>query len=265
LLEKLFTLHHHIRTIARIAWSRRLSPVLKGEFIVIRVPAATSGISIKLSYQDVSSVIFPPGDRTDERAKIPVYNKLLKQVQNKAEKQGINFDIEGSATKISMSVNIHAESKLLAYHLQNSGTHPYSYFGGSKLSCHACATLFSSFNRVAESFQRPQYFTKGSHYDSHSKVYLRWRCPSLLSETEVKELRLKDQFESLTHSLDARVREEMTTVLRAQLAGYVDELRAVAPGVLSPTESDSTTASGASNKSPLDLKARLKAKSEAGM
>lgn len=231
---------------------------------MIRVPAATSGVSIKLSYQDVSSVIFPPGDRTNERAKIPVYKKLLKQVQIKAKKQGIDFDLEGGAPKISMSVNIHAEAKLLAYHLQleNSGTHPYSYFGGSKLSCHACATLFSSFNRVAESFQRRQYFTKGTH----SKVYLRWRCPSLLSETEEKELRLKDQFESLSHSLDARVREEMTTVLRAQLAGYVDELCVAAPGALSPIESDSTTASGASNKSPLDsLNARLKAKSEAGM
>lgn len=258
LLEKLLRLHFHVHTIARIAWSRRLAPVLEGEFKVICVPATQSDISVKFSYQDVSSVIFPPGDQTNESVKIAVYRKLLKQVQTKAKGQGIDFD-KGSSPEISMTVNIHAESNLLVYHLRHPLTHPYFYFGGSKLSCHACATLFSSFNRVAESFEHRQYFTKGSH----GKICLRWCCPSLLSETEVKELRLKDQSESF--SLNARVKEEMTTVLRAQLAGYINELHVVSLGALSPTQSDSTTASEASNKSTSDLIARLKTKGESGM
>ena len=61
LLEKLFTLHHHIRTITRIAWSRRLSPFLGGQFNVVSVLAAHGDISIKFSQQNVLPINFPPG------------------------------------------------------------------------------------------------------------------------------------------------------------------------------------------------------------
>ena len=54
-------------------------------------------------------------------------------------------------------------------------TNPYHYFGGSKLSCHGCATLFSSFNLVAESFLLHQGLPQ------QNLCHLRWPCPSLLS------------------------------------------------------------------------------------
>ena len=83
LLEKLFTLHHHIRTITRIAWSRRLSPFLEGQFDVVSVPAARGDISITFSQQDVLPVIFPLG----EQKELPVCDELLKRLQEKSEKR----------------------------------------------------------------------------------------------------------------------------------------------------------------------------------
>ena len=167
LLEKLFTL---IRTITRIAWSRRLSPFLEGQFDVVSVPAARGDISITFSQQDVLPVIFPLG----EQKELPVCDELLKRLQEKARNEGIELK---NGTKLSIKPAVHAESTLLAYHLQHANINPYHYFGGSKLSCHGCTTLFSSFNLVAESFHLPQFFTKGCH----NKIYLRWPCPSLLS------------------------------------------------------------------------------------
>lgn len=78
-LEKLFTLHNHIHKIIQIARSRRLSPVLEGEFKVVLVPEAYSNISIKLSYQDISSVIFPPGDPSGNPS-IHHFAPLIKEI-----------------------------------------------------------------------------------------------------------------------------------------------------------------------------------------
>ena len=139
LLEKLFTLHHHIRTITRIAWSRRLSPFLEGQFDVVSVPAARGDISIAFSQQDVLPVIFPLG----EQKELPVCDELLKRLQEKAKNEGIDLK---NGTKLSIKPAVHAESTLLAYHLQHPNINPHHYFGGSKLSCHGCTTFFGSFN-----------------------------------------------------------------------------------------------------------------------
>lgn len=247
LFDKLFTIHHHIRTISRIAWSHRLSPVLTGTFRVVAVPPARTNLSIKFSHQDVSSIILPPGDRTNKDRKVAVCTKLLKQIQEKAEEQEIDFTNE-TVPEVSLSqVHIHAEANLLAFHLQYANhIHPYSYFGGSKLSCHSCATLFSSFNHVAESFQCSQYFTKGCH----DKIYLRWACPSLWT--------------SMGQCLDSKVREGMAAVLSTELAKYVQEMRVVIAPVLSPAQSDSTAAeSGESHESKLGIIDQLKAQGDA--
>jgi hypothetical protein len=148
-------------------------------------------------------------------------------------------------------VHVYAESTLLAYHLQHPQIIPYRYFGGSKLSCHGCATLFSSFNRVAEIRDLPQFFTRSSH----NKIYLRWPCPSLLSQEQQKRL------QPGTLSLDTQVRKQMITVLSTELATYVRELRAVADGPSRP-QSD---ASGDSRDSAEEGQARMKAKVEASM
>ena len=58
LLEKLFTLLHHIRTVTRIAWSSRFSQFLKGEFQVVLVPANHHDIFINFSWQEVLPNIF---------------------------------------------------------------------------------------------------------------------------------------------------------------------------------------------------------------
>jgi hypothetical protein len=247
LLEKLFTLHRHIRTITRIAWSRRLSPFLEGQFDVVSVPAAHGDISIKFSQQDVLTIIFPPG----EQKELPVCDELLKRLQEKAEYEGIELK---KGTKLSMKANVHAECTLLAYHLQHPTITPYCYFGGSKLSCHGCATLFSSFNLVADSFHLPQFFTKGCH----NKIYLRWPCPSLLSLEQSKRL------QPGTLSLDTQVRKKVIAALRTELATYVHELRAVVQGP-SRLQSDSTAASGDSRESAEEGIARLQARMEAGM
>jgi hypothetical protein len=175
LLEKLFTLHHHICTITHIAWSCRLSPFLEGQFDVVSVPAACGDISITFCQQDVLPIIFPSG----EWKELPVCDELLKRLREKAKNEGIELR---KGTKLSMKANVCAECTLLAYHLQHPNINPYHYFGGSKLSCHGCATLFSSFNLVAESFHLPQVFTKGCH----SKIYLWWPCLSLLSLEQSK-------------------------------------------------------------------------------
>jgi hypothetical protein len=68
LLEKLFTLHHHIRANTCIAWSRRLSLFLEGQFNVVSVPAARGDISIKFSQQNVLAIIFPQGKRCHDNS-----------------------------------------------------------------------------------------------------------------------------------------------------------------------------------------------------
>ena len=179
-------------------------------------------------------------------------DELLKRLQEKAKNGGIELK---KGTKLSMKAKVHTESTLLAYHLQHPNTNSYRYFGGSKLSCHGCATLFNSFNLVAESFHLPQFFTKGFH----NKIYLRWPCPSLLSLEQSKRL------QPGTPSLDTQVRKEMIAALSTELTAYVSELRTVVEGPSRP-QSDSTTASGDSFEESADEGiARLQARMEAGM
>ena len=215
----------------RIAWSSRLSPFLEGQFDIISVPAAPSDIAIQFSQQEVLRAAFPQEDTTARDVKKIVYDQLLIRLQTKADKEGIDLKMKtGSPPELSLTkVDIHAECSLLAYHLQNPGIHSYHYFGGSKLSCHACGILFSAFNRVAKSFDHPQFFTKGCS----DKLYLQWPCPSLLSREQQKQLRTD------TWSLDIQVREEMNKVLGDELAAYVGELRKVIEAS-TPPHSDST-------------------------
>ncbi|KIK01116.1 hypothetical protein K443DRAFT_663026 [Laccaria amethystina LaAM-08-1] len=186
-------------------------------------------ISITFSQQDVLPVIFPLG----EQKELPVCDELLKRLQEKVKNEGIELK---KGTKLSMKTAFHAESTLLAYHLQHPNINPYHYFGGSKLSCHGCATLFSSFNLVAESFHLPQFFTKGCH----NRIYLWWHCPSLLSLEHSKQL------QPGTPSLDT-------------------ELHAVIEGPSQP-QLDSTAASGDSCESAEEEGiAILEEEMEAGM
>jgi len=247
LLNKLFTLHNNIHTITRIAWSRRLSPVLEGEFNVVSVPAARRDISIEFSQRNVLPIVFPPGKAVKPNVETTVYNELLKGLQAKADEEGIDTKNMKEET-LSMKVNVHAGCTLLAYHLQHPEIDPYHYFGGSKLSCHGCSTFFSSFNLVAKSFGLSQFFTKGCH----GKIYLRWPCPFLLSEAQQIRLRSKDL------SLDAEVRKRMIAALGTELATYVDELCVVVDAP-SPPLSDSTAASGDSRESQKEGRERLRA------
>ena len=214
---------------------------------MVAVPAARGDISIAFSQQNVLPIIFPPG----EKRELPVCDELLKRLREKAKYEGIELK---KGTKLSMKAAVHAESTLLVYHLQHPNTNPYHYFGGSKLSCHGCATLFTSFNLVADSFYLPQFFTKGCH----NKIYLRWPCPSLLSLEQSKRLKPG------APSLDTQVRKEMIAALSTELMTYVNELRAVVEGPSRP-QSDSTTASGDSREAEEEYMARLEARIEAGM
>ncbi|KIM44844.1 hypothetical protein M413DRAFT_9099 [Hebeloma cylindrosporum] len=124
----------------------------------------------------------------------------------------------GGFLEISLpNLNVHAECRLLSYHLQNPDIQLYHYFGGSKLSCHGCGTFFSAFNAVAESFNVQPYFTKGCH----DKIYLQWLCPSLLSHERRIQLRGAP-------SLDDRVQEQMRDILER-----------IGESTPSPPESDS--------------------------
>jgi hypothetical protein len=252
-LQKLFTLNHHIHTITRIAWSRRLSPLLGGQFNVVSVPAARGDISIKFAQQNIIPVIFPPRELAERNIKLKVYDELLKRLRKQASKEGIEMK-EKTVPELSMKVNVHAEFTLLAYHLQHPEIHPYRYFGGSKLSCHGCGTLFTSFNLVAESFSLPQFFTRGCH----NKIYLRWPCHSLLSPEQQIRSRHKDS------SLDTEVRKGMVAILSSELAAYVHELCVDAEAPSRP-QSDGTVASGDSHESRADILERMDAMAEAGM
>jgi len=207
LLEKTFTLHHHIRTITRIAWSRRLAPILNGQFEVVLVPAAQHDISIKFTQQSVLPVIL-----AERKVKEKVYGQLLERMRGKATEEGISIGT-GTVPQLSISnVNVHAECTLLAYHLQHPEIDAYHYFGGSKLSCHGCGTFFSSFNGLASSFGLSRFLTKGSH----NKIYLRWPCPLLQSYEQRKQLR--------DPILDNQVKSKMVATLGAELDRYVNEL-----------------------------------------
>jgi len=182
-----------------------------------------------------------------------MYKKLLNQLQEQASGQGIDIEKGTTASEISTRVDIHTEANLLAYHLQNPHIHPYRYFGGSKLSCRSCASLFSGFNHVAESFQCSQFFTKPECCHNHAKIYLRWPCPSLFLSTRMER--------PTYQSLGTQVRKEMTEILSTELAGYVQELRRAVTPVLSPS-----AASSELDEFMRDIIARIKAEGElAGM
>ena len=234
-LRKMFTLHHHIRSILRIAWSTRLAPFLEGQFKIVSVPAAPNDLFIQFSQQQVIYAAFPPKDQTTQNVRKMVYDQLLDRFQTKAKDEGIDLKMKtGSPPELSLKkINVHAECTLLAYHLQHPEIQSYNYFGGSKLSCHACGTFFSAFNNIAESFGHPQFFTKGSHDNLH----FCWPSPSLLSQVQ------QTQLKPGARSLDIEVRKEMNKILGKELVGYVDKLRQTIE-VSSPPQSDSIAASG---------------------
>jgi len=214
LLEKLSTFQHHIHTITRIARHSRFAPILEGQFKVVPIPVAHGDISINFSQEYILPIIFPPGKPLKQDIKLAVYDELLKRLQEKAGEEGIDMK-KGTVPELSMKANVHAECTLLAYHLQHLEINPYQYFGGSTLSCHGCGLLFNSFNFLAESLHLPQFFTRGWH----KKIYLKWPCPSLLSQEQQMTLQPTDS------SLDTQVREEMVAVWSPKLAPYVHGLR----------------------------------------
>ena len=202
--------------------------------MVIPVPAGHNNISIKFSEQTILPIIFPPEKSVSMEIKKAVYSELLQRLKERAGDKKVNLK-KGTSLQLLMDVKVHAECSLLAYHIQHPDTKPYNYFGGSKLSCHGCATFFHSFNLVAESFHHPPFFTKGCHH----KIYLRWSCPFLLSQ---EQLRGKEP------NLDTRVQEGMVATLSIELAKYVNELL-VSAALSTPTPSDSTDASESGNSS----------------
>ena len=165
-----------------------------------------------------------------ESVKETVYNGLLRGLKAKAEEEKIEMEEKkGASLELSLQrTNVHAECNLLAYHLQHSGITPYHYFGGSKLSCHGCGVLFSSFNSVAPDFGHSKYFTKGCH----DKIYLRWPYPSLLSQEQQRQPRPN------ASSLDIEVKKAMIKVLDGELVEYVRELCAAAIERSTPPQCD---------------------------
>ena len=144
-LEKLITLHHHIQTILRIAWSRPLFHFLDGSFDVVPILAVPSKFSLVSSELQVQSAAFPK-DNVPVGKKM-VCEELLRRLETKAEEENLGMtrtkEKKGNHLELKISnVFIHAECSLLAYHIQHPGILPYRYFGGSKLSCHGCATFF---------------------------------------------------------------------------------------------------------------------------
>ncbi|EDR15924.1 uncharacterized protein LACBIDRAFT_321001 [Laccaria bicolor S238N-H82] len=191
---------------------------------------ACCNISIQVTEKAVLPIIFPVG----EQEQLLVCDDILNRLQEKAKSEGVRMEKRKLSIK---QAAVHAECTLLAYHIQHPNIHPYCYFGGSKLSFHGCATFFSSYNLVAESFHLPQFFTKGSH----NKIYLRWPCPPLLPLQRSKPL------QPGTLSLDTQVRQKMIAALGKELSEYVNELRTVRAGP-SQSQSDSTAASSDSRK-----------------
>jgi len=202
---------------------------------VVPVPAAQGDIHLEFSTQQVLHIAFPTVEEIQD-IHTTLYNKILDGLRAKAAKEGIEMGTgTESAPGLSLTqINIHAESSLLVYHLQQPEIHPYRYFGGSKLSCHGCGLLFSSFNAVADSFHLSQHFTRGSH----DKIYLRWPFP-FPSLPQVKS-------QADPMSLDIAVRKGMVEILGRELAVYVGELRRAAAGS-TPPQSDSTAASSDPN------------------
>lgn len=220
---------------------------------MVPVPAAHGDIHLKFSPQKVLPIIFPPGKPAEQNVKREVYDELLKRLQAKAVKEEIYMK-EGTVQELSIQANFHAECSLLAYHLQHPEIKPYRYLGGSKLSCHGCGIFFSSFNDIAESLDLPQFFTRGCH-----NIYLRWPCPSLLSQAQRMQLRPKDL------SLDTQVRKEMIEVLSTELGMYVHELRVAVEGLSRPQSDSGTAAPGDSHDAEVDGLEIMRAEYNAGM
>jgi len=251
------SLHNHVQSILRIAWSHRLPLFLDRQFHVVPVPAAQGDIRLEFSTEEVLHIAFPA---VEERQDIhtTLYNKILDELRARAAKEGIEMGTgTESAPGLSLTeINIHAESSLLVYHLQHPEIRPYRYFGGSKLSCHGCGLLFSSFNAVADSFHLSQHFTRGSH----GKIYLRWPFPFPSLPPALPQV--ESQADPM--SLDIAVRKGMVEILGHELTAYIRELLG-APGGSTPPRSDSTAASGDSNMEAQCLNEEIDALLASGM
>lgn len=89
-LRKLFTLHHYIQSILRIALSSRLSPFLEGQFDVVSVPAVPSDISIQISHQKVLPIAFLPENKATQDVRKTVYDQLTTySIANESGQRGI--------------------------------------------------------------------------------------------------------------------------------------------------------------------------------
>jgi hypothetical protein len=117
-----------------------LLPFLNGQFDVVSVPATCSDISIKFSRPKVIHAAFAEVKVTED-VKQAVCDELLNRLLEKAKKEGIEMKVKKDVPELSLPrINVHAESSLLAYHLQNPEIRPYCYFGGSKLYVTAVAS-----------------------------------------------------------------------------------------------------------------------------
>jgi len=109
---------------------------LEGEFKVVSVPPVhILKFLIRMSPPSFFLREIRPQRSGEQQVTEAVAEKKL------VDKESISR--ERAAPEVSMTVKIHAETNLLAYHLQRPHTNLYRYFGGSKLSFQACATVAS--------------------------------------------------------------------------------------------------------------------------
>lgn len=146
---------------------------------------------------------------TLEEAVEKIYKDIPRDV---LDSYSLRFYSDSEEMSPAISIPVHPECALLAYHLEHPAHHPCECIGTSKRICFACRIYFTAYKTVAEGLGLPSFeLTAKNDLEEHHQVELPWAypvvCPSDIIGSNIAE----------------NLEKEMIRSMRVQMQDYVKE------------------------------------------
>ncbi|KDQ13775.1 hypothetical protein BOTBODRAFT_55816 [Botryobasidium botryosum FD-172 SS1] len=198
-IAKLFSLHTHIKSIIKVALSRRLSTYLSTSEIKVVpvVPCIRSDIQVAPTMEDIDTAV---------RAHIDATNNSDYEAAVRAVTKRVTIPRE-----TTIELTVHCECSLLAYHLQHPETRPLRYIGVSKPFCFACQIYFELYNQHAPDSGQRWYFKGG-----HGKLYSGW-AELRVKASDDNALLLKKVREAMVETVQAWIRKHVRDQVKQRM------------------------------------------------
>lgn len=183
-LQKGTAFHGAIIALDQLAYSRRMSPILKKKLKVVCLEEETGSNKMPINTDDWKRAVTETLTSDDAAEQTVEFDKAVEKVR---------------AAHCGKRTKAHCEMKILRHFVSQLGprdTHPISYIGVSKLACMGCWTVINAWN---EKHDKPQFVVRGRH----GKYYFPWAVPALASADD-----------PIMHHICERVAETATQVLR---------------------------------------------------